>query len=368
MRIHFVVSLALTVTSLLNPVASLASKEERKWDEDNNPAKMDTRYNYVLNKLPLAGSMDLSKRGWSDTYWPLEQGMIAVRWQVPGGNFDKEKSPKLGELLKMSPEQINLLSPAEKLDLALNDYEFTITTEIRKNLNGNEREWRGLCNGWTHASLNFDEPKPTIYTNSKGIKIPLGSSDIKAMLAYYYAKVDESSAILVGTRCRFKPSMSWMSKNCSDINPGSFHTILANELGIKKQGFAADRDPYNEVWNQPYVKYESTIVQTLDKYKGDKLSRRASKEAVKEVTVSSDVYYSDDEDIVQSTEPYIGTDKNKITKTTYNYVLELDVSGRIIGGEWLDQNRPDFVWRQHFNAPSGKFKVIQTIYEQSIKN
>jgi hypothetical protein len=54
----------------------------------------------------------------------------------------------------------------------------------------------------------------------------------------------------------------------------------------------------------------------------------------------------------------------------YNYRLELNAEGQIIGGAWLDDNRPDFLWKQ--DAPEFKdvgalrFSSLQSLYEKSI--
>ncbi len=364
LNVSSILTHTVTLTALFISPATFAN---RTWDSANDPANMGN-YNYNFDQLPTEGSMDLSRRGWSDTYWPFQLGMIAYRWQVPNDEFRKDHSPDASAVFSLNEAEISQLSPAEKFDLARGDYQFTLGKKIRKETNPNARDWRGICNGWTQSSLNFDEPRPTVFTNKDGLKIPFGASDIKALLAYYYAKEDNSPVSTVGRRCKQKSALAWTSAACSsmDVNAGSFHMIMANELGIQHKGFAADRDPFNEVWNQPYVKFESHVVNVLDKSKGDKLSRHASDAAVREITLSSDVYFADDDGIVPSTEPYIGTDQNKITKTVYNYVLDVDAAGQIIGGDWLDSNRPDFMWRQEFHKPTGDFEILEKIYEQSV--
>ena len=40
-----------------------------------------------------------------------------------------------------------------------------------------------------------------------------------------------------------------------------------------------------------------------------------------------------------------GTQGDENQQMTFVYDLELDANLRIIGGEWRDQARPDFIWR-----------------------
>ena len=42
---------------------------------------------------------------------------------------------------------------------------------------------------------------------------------------------------------------------CRDTNPGTFHVIISNYLGLEKQSFVEDRTFDDEVWNQPMRAY-----------------------------------------------------------------------------------------------------------------
>src|SRR5262249_33721584 len=45
---------------------------------------------------------------------------------------------------------------------------------------------------------------------------------------------------------------------CRDTNPGTFHLLLTNFLGIRKVSFVEDRTWDDEVWNQPLRGYKVT--------------------------------------------------------------------------------------------------------------
>jgi hypothetical protein len=39
-----------------------------------------------------------------------------------------------------------------------------------------------------------------------------------------------------------------------------------------------------------------------------------------------------------------GTPAQTTKSKDYEYVLELDIAGNIIGGEWISETRPDMLW------------------------
>jgi len=333
---------------------------DRTWNDANNPDNFDPSYVKDFNRLPLSGEMDhQTKHGWADSYWPNVRGSIADRWQVNGFSFKDNKPLERFEMEKMSEEQINLLSPAEKFDIARGKLNFPIVAGIKKKFKESDKDWRGICNGWTQASLNYPEPNPIIYTEPKSQrKIPFGSSDIKGLLAYFHAKRDNSEIKLIGRSCRTASHLLFdFNGACSDVHPAAFHIMMANELGIKHQGFAADRDPSVQVWNQPFVKFESKI----DNIKTSDLSKKATDGTTKEVYITSiatfvnELYNTenpmeeDAEHVAPSYTPVLATQKYRTIE--YKYVLELDHHDRIIGGEWISEMRPDLIWKQKFKLP-----------------
>ena len=78
--------------------------------------------------------------------------------------------------------------------------------------------------------MNEAEPAPVTMTNPDGIKIPFGSADVKALLDYYYAFYTEGDTHQLGNRCSVPV---WMGGgNCSDVNAGAFHIVVANQIGL----------------------------------------------------------------------------------------------------------------------------------------
>ena len=57
---------------------------------------------------------------------------------------------------------------------------------------------------------------------------------------------------------------------------------------------------------------------------------------------------------------------------TYEYILELNQKGKVIGGEWVGSSKsehPDFIWRPSDPRPENSnldLKIINTIYKQAL--
>src|SRR5690606_23843040 len=125
---------------------------------------------------------------------------------------------------------------------------------------------------------NYPEPEKTVVTNKDGIKVPFGSSDVKALLAMHDSYNSKGWNARVGERCSANgkvPGEAYPDKDkypnppskeqaeapeCQDINAGSFHIILANMIGINSHGFVAEVDRFADVWNQPVTAYSSKVV------------------------------------------------------------------------------------------------------------
>ena len=76
--------------------------------------------------------------------------------------------------------------------------------------------------------------------------------------------------------------------------------------------------------------------------------------------VSTTVVYS--VETAPSTEP-IGVVEDE---NVYEYWLELDKNGEIIGGRWVSDDRPDFIYRESAPLFQGYFKRLEQIYLKSI--
>lgn len=301
-----------------------------RWNSSNDPAIMDEGFVYELDRLPLIAELPI--RPWSETYWPSAEGSINIRWNLEEPVGFGYRSPTREEVRSMSLEQLKTLSPAEKYDIFMGRYDYPLRDEVDTIATPRARWWSGICDGWSIAATQYAEPQPVTLPNPDGVLVPFGSSDIKGLMSFYAVHYFEFNTKQVGLRCH-KASRLIGAASCNDINAGALHVILANQIGLKKQAFIAERDRSNQIWNQPVYGYQFQIVG----------SARA-KAGVRGVHVRGTLYYTDELDKSQW-EPVTGTAAFVEGKMELDYVLDLDSSGRIIGGSWNGKSLgPDFVW------------------------
>ncbi|MBF0362833.1 MAG: hypothetical protein HQK49_17575 [Oligoflexia bacterium] len=357
------------------------------WDRANKPELMLQDYNSTFSELPTSGQ--LTTMPWSDDYWPTYKGGITFRWNQSGSSEEKKYGYSLlkeGKIRKGMNTQN--LSPAEKYDLYLGRYDFPLTTqerertEIMKTVRDSDEydrdfsipRWEGLCHAWAPATMQFNNPAAVKVVNKDGIAIEFGSSDIKALLTYFLHSTD-SQTYTIGSRCNLdfkelkeKVEAGEMSEEkmnelmnapkCKDTNAGAFHVALVNQIALNDEGFVADVTRDAEVWNQPVYGFKTTIISEEDGASDD-----AAEGTVKEITVETEMLY-----IAEVAQTWEKDENHKgLGKKVYRYKLEINKKGRIIGGEWLQEERPDFIWKQTKPAFSGFFGPLKSIYEKSIK-
>src|SRR5690606_29740044 len=122
-------------------------------------------------------------------------------------------------------------------------------------------------------------------------------------------------------------------------------------IGVNSQGFVAEVDRFADVWNQPVVGYESEIVGDVavtPKDMRDGIARKVQLKTVmtytEELVPYSPKYEAQGYRGFISKEPVTGTPAQSFSTRNYEYVLELDQAGNIIGGEWVSETRPDMLW------------------------
>lgn len=337
----------LILGSLLSATTMVANASE--WDSYNNPSHFDSQYEYHLNALPAQAMLETKNIPWSESYWPRNKGSINLRWNSPGQEGFDYQSPQFSKVTRMSREELAQLSPAEKFDLARGRYDYPLSSYVaRVNAKKTAKDFEGICDGWTASAIQFLEPKPVDFVNPDGIVIPFGSSDIKALISYKGSFHSDLGPILVGRYC----TTFGIGSRCSDLNPGSFHVILANEIGLKHQAFAADIEIGRETWNQPIYGYSFEIVGS------------AYSSAPYAVHVRATLHYTDELDESQW-EPVTGTDKFVGGTQDLEYILEMDSNGKITGGDWITTKKhPDLFWKPTLKIVfDGDFALLNQLYQ-----
>ena len=147
---------------------------------------------------------------------------------------------------------------------------------------------------------------------------------------------------------------------CFDVNPATWTIIIGNTLGLQGKSFIIDATFDLQVWNQPVYSYEMTYFNILNNsIRGDLnitkvslpqlanspkklhqfLYKRANRQAISIIGVSMDLTY------VGETYPsHDPPSQDNLVKVSYLYSLELDENDNIIGGEWMHNQHPDFIW------------------------
>ena len=310
---------------------------DQLWGETSDPEIMSYFFMRKFHDLPLSGVVKPSTKYWSGDYWPLRKGNINYRWYARKKIGFQHDSPSKERALKMSIPELAELAPTEKYDLFTGRYDYPLRNEVDRIADSQADAWEGICHGWSPASMNHPEPTPKLLRNPDGIEIPFGSSDIKALLSYYYAYgFQVSNTYQMGRRC-FTSSFFNIDSEChEDLNAGAFHIVLANRLGIDRIGFIADIERYKEVWNHPITKYQSTIISEL----GPEYDSAPG--TVRVYHMKTAITYLDDNG--NDWQPVHGTNKQLSQIINYEYKLDIDAFNSIIGGKWISRSRPDFLW------------------------
>jgi hypothetical protein len=313
----------------------------------------------------------LAETPWSDSYWPIYQGMLANRYadpEFPASSDWKANNDYVIQHLGQSHD-LNMLSPAEKYDLIVGDTNYTLTKAMLADgkayydNSGKVEAWMGLCHGWAPAAYMVKRPERAIQVMAAdGVTlVPLYPSDIKALTTLVWSNGDVPTRF-IGGRCNDKEApvdgLGRPSGNqCIDNNPGTWHLAVVNQIGVSKRSFVMDATWNYQVWNQPVYSYSYTYFNPITKnqtpdlklasvlssqYLNDPYKSVRAPETNSIVGVKMTVQY-----IVEnqpSTDLVDSSAQDSVRTVSYLYDLELNQQGDIVGGEWLNTDHPDFLW------------------------
>lgn len=354
-----------------------------------NNDKVEDLLDFPEDMLTSIEDMDTKKlmkgevktQPWSDYYWALFNGQLAFRYADTSFPADSQDWKVKNEYMtgdEAKKVDTDRLSPAEKYDLLVGDERRSLThaalgeggTYYRQS--GKVEAWMGICHGWAPAAYMLDRPtKAVTVTAADGkTKITFYPADIKALASLLWA-VKSPDTKFIGGRCNTKEPKTDKNgrvtedkEDCFDTNPGTWHMAIVNQVGVKKRSFVLDATFDYEVWNQPVHSYSyrffnpqtmepakslKEAIVKIDDFTEDKFSKYRSKKTKYVVGVSMDMSY-----VVETHPSQKKTDGNAddaLKEVSYEYDLELDEDKNIIGGEWYNNNHPDFLWTPH---PDGR--------------
>ncbi len=265
----------------------------------------------VFYLLPLSGSVTKEKILWSGYDWSAQEGGINLRWNEPERSWQNTNSPGWFEALLMTTEQLKTLSPSEKYDLLLGQYQYPFKELVSNTPIENLRK------GWILATLHHKEPTAKEVRSNEGIKVPFGSSDIKALLSFYYAH-------------NFKlMKVKEIGGANNELDAGTFHAVLGNSIGLKNSSFL--------MGNLPVKSYASRIEEELGAIEG------APQGTIKTIKIRARVV-SISPTTENSWEGILETPAQKTIAGEYSYYLYLNQDNEILKGKWLSPERPIKIW------------------------
>ena len=319
------------------------------WDLTNNPNVFPGIRFLSHNSLPKSG---FSKTiPWSGYYWPDYLAGIAYRWQIQERGFNYKLFTKT-ELMHLSKEELNQLSPAEKLDIVMSNYNYPTVYEERARTRISSPNWYGLCDDLAIASMTYRAPRKKTLKNNDGLEISFYPSDIKAIMAWSFNR-SKTQYYFLGKRCFEHNKLT--NDPCWDTNPGTFHLILTNHIGINEKPFVLDANQYNQVWNKVIVGYriknQSPVEESL-----------SNSSTIRRIKILVEVY-----SIPYSRPSRLNSNYKHTNTDTYEYYIEVDQNKKITGGEWISANTPDFLWMLKSHDSSNNYsynKIFNLLFKK----
>lgn len=287
-------------------------------------------------------------------------------------------------------DSLDNLSPAEKYDMLVGDKSFGLTRRMISEGQGyyssshRVESWMGICHGWAPASFSFARPKAVVTLPSADGQKTLNfyPADIKALGSLLFAKVNiprnfDRGLRFVGRRCEYERlnrsdsqgHHAWnvnssagdtqLANDCLfDLNPSTWHLTMVNQVGSQHRSFIMDARNDRQVWNHPIVSYRydyfnpetHAVVGTLGEAKVNVAqfqhdiwknyrSAKTLGQATSVAGVHMEVTYR-----IETTPNHSLQAADATATVEYFYDLELDSSGKPIGGVWYKDTYPDFVW------------------------
>jgi hypothetical protein len=311
---------------------------------------------FEKNWSKLPPNAELKRNIWPGPYWPTYADGINSRWAGEGSLSAVEKYAKAFDLdAKVLSDAVSRKSGVDSQSSAQNCTKRSDCKKAECAIRNGETEgrcipgWFGVCHAWAPVAMVEDEPMKAVTINNVTFE-PL---DVKALITQLYDTA-RIGTIFTGQRCNIeKPPKDsndrMVDDECRDVSPDYFHLVLTNYIGRFQQSFVADIFADYEVWNHPVVSYDvsenkPSFENAMKKYfpNANSTVYPFNSDAKELLHVSTKMNY-----ITESDENTSGL-KAKYTRTKYyEYLLELDDQGNIIGGEWVGSSKidhPDFIY------------------------
>ena len=232
------------------------------WDAANNPANVDPNFAYHVHQLPLDGHGQVPVPG---DYWATQKDNLNHEWDGPGSSPAEKYAKAFGK--DAVPANITKLHGIESAS-----YQKECTSggnECAGSDDGGSCSipkgatkgrcipgWWGICHGWAPYALVEPAAKNAVVKNG----VTFYPGDLEGLMSLMYTNVDTK---FVSRRCNKKDPVTdgtgrITATECRDMNPGSWHVLTTNMMGLRRQGFVIDATYDAQVWNQPSYGYKVT--------------------------------------------------------------------------------------------------------------
>jgi hypothetical protein len=235
------------------------------WSSADSPTLFSDELEYKLADLPEEG--EATNIPWASSYWPVYQDSINKRWN---GSDTLSPAAKYGEAFGVSDIE-DKVSRAHGIEKYKSRTACTTTSDCDSDMaescairDGEEDgycipTWWGICHAWAPVAIMELEPEQPVTRNGVEFKV----NDIKALATLAY---NRTFSKFVSLRCNENDSADEIEydeynrptgsdEECRDTNPGTYHILLTNYLGLKGESFVEDRTMDYQVWNQPLRSY-----------------------------------------------------------------------------------------------------------------
>ena len=256
------------------PGAFDEKSEKVEWGPQDRPSLFSDDLEYRFDALPLSGEAE--NIPWASSYWPVWEDSINHRWD--GADSDSPAA-KYGEAFGVAGME-DMVSAHHGIDRYQNRTPCEATDECNSAIGEacaiREGEtaghciptWWGICHAWAPVAILEREPEQPVERNGVVFEV----NDIKALATLAY---NSTLSRFVSLRCNEDEEAGDITYDayerptgddieCADTNPGTFHVILANYLGIRGESFVEDRTFDDEVWNQPMRGFEVVSHEEID--------------------------------------------------------------------------------------------------------
>tara|TARA_B100000575_G_scaffold252768_1_gene220906 strand:- start:37 stop:1635 length:1599 start_codon:yes stop_codon:yes gene_type:complete len=243
------------------------------WSNQDRPTLFSRDLVTNIDELPEEGEAESIP--WAGSYWPVYKDSINDKWDGPDS---MSPAAKYGQAFGIEnfedivSEHHGIDGQDDRTACEANDDCNSDVGETCAKRDGQEAgfcipKWWGICHAWAPVAILEPEPQQSVTVNDVEFKI----NDIKALTTLAY---NRTRSRFVGLRCNEDDSEEEIEydiydrptgddEECRDTNPGTYHILLANYLGLKGETFVEDRTFDNEVWNQPLRAYRITTMDPI---------------------------------------------------------------------------------------------------------